>query len=142
MFWSRNRSFAPRATRGSHFDLFNRVFGESNGAVAASFPALNVWSDEDGATVTSELPGVKLEDLEITASGNTIAVKGARKEGTGEGSRYVRRERAEGEFNRSIELPFKIDTAKVEASLVNGVLEINLPRAENDKPRRIAVNSN
>lgn len=143
MYWNRNRCFSPRATFGSQIDLFNQIFGDSaNAANSPSFPAFNVWANEEGASVTSELPGVKLEELEITVSGNNIAIKGARKDGTGEGAKHARKERPAGEFNRTIELPFKIDTAKVEAKLANGVLEVSLPRAENDKPRRIAVNSN
>ena len=142
MFWPRLRASAPRFALGDPLDLFNRVFGESFGrGVAASFPAFNIWADGEGAIITSELPGVRLEDLEITASGNTIAVQGARKEGEAEGGSILRRERASGEFNRRIELPFQIDAAKVEAKLTNGVLRLTLPRSESDKPRKIAISS-
>lgn len=144
MFWTRTRSFSPRATLRSHFDIFNRYFGAHNHDDAvASFPAFNVWSNEEGAMITSELPGVSIEDIEITAAGNGICVKGTRKEGSNEEKNlYLRRERPEGEFTRAIELPFKIEASGIDASLVNGVLRIRLPRAENDKPRRIAINVN
>ena len=142
MFMTRTRNYSPRNTLGSPFDLLNRVIGEAHENVAGTFPTFNVWANEDGAVVTSELPGVKLEDLDITASGKTISIKGARKESSaGEGVRYLRRERPEGEFNRSIALPFQIDAGRVSASLSKGVLEITLPRAESDKPRKITVNA-
>ena len=142
MFLTRPRSRASRYTSGSPFDLIERFVGAAPDMWSGSFPAFNVWANEDGAVVTSELPGVKMEALEITASGKVISIKGARKEeADGENVRYLRRERPEGEFNRSIELPFQIDAGKVEAKLQNGVLEIRLPRAESDKPRKISVNA-
>lgn len=140
MFMTRTRNNFPRNTFGSPFELINRFIGEARDSVSSTFPTFNVWANEEGAVVTSELPGVRLEDLDIVASGKTISIKGARKEGSDEeGVRYLRRERPEGEFNRSIELPFQIDSAKVSASLSKGVLEITLPRAESDKPRKITV---
>lgn len=144
MFWTRTRTFSPRASLRTHFDIFNRYFGAQNHDDAvASFPALNVWANEDGAMVTSELPGVSIEDIEITASGNGITIKGTRKEGNKEEKNlYLRRERPEGEFTRAIELPFAIESSRIEAKLVHGVLRISLPRAETDKPRKIAVNGN
>lgn len=142
MFPTRSRSRTQRHTYGSPFDFIERFVANAPDMWSGSFPAFNVWANENGAVVTSELPGVKMEALDITASGKTITVKGARKEDTdGEDVRYLRRERPEGEFNRSIELPFQIDAGKVEAKLQNGVLEIKLPRAESDKPRKISVNA-
>lgn len=140
MFLTRPRNHTSRYTFGNPLELINRVIGDASHA--ANFPAFNVWSDEEGAVVTSEIPGVAMSDLEITASGKTISIKGARKEPENEGeARYIRRERPLGEFNRAVELPFQIDSSKVEAKLTNGVLRIVLPRAESDKPRKIQVNA-
>lgn len=142
MFWTRHMPLVDRSTFGSQLDMFDRFFStvERNGGT--SFPPFNIWSDEDGAIITSELPGVKLENIEITVSGKSIVVKGARsEEEAGENVRSVRRERATGEFERNFKLGFQVDAAKVEAKLANGVLEIQLPRAENDKPHKIAVSA-
>lgn len=108
---------------------------------ASSFPAFNIWSNEDGAVVTSEIPGVKMEDLDITVSGKDITISGSRKEDDATDTRFVRHERPAGEFSRSFQLPFQIDSTKVNAKLANGVLQIDLPRAENDKPRKITITS-
>lgn len=140
MFWTRTRSLLPRATFGDHFDLFSRFIGNGD-EVSTSFPAFNVWSNEEGAILTSELPGIKMEDLDITVTGKEVTIKGARKEGDGYDARYLRRERPAGEFTRSFEVPYQIDAARVEAKLSNGILRIELPRAENDKPRKIAVSA-
>ena len=140
MFWTRTRSFLPRATFGDQLGLFNRFIGGAS-EVSTSFPAFNVWSNEEGAVLTSELPGVKLEDLDITVTGKEVSVKGSRKEGENHDVRYLRRERPSGEFTRSFELPYQIDASRVEAKMTGGVLRVDLPRAENDKPRKITVSA-
>lgn len=141
MYRSRSRAYSPRSTYGSPFDLVSRFIGNAAASHSATaYPAFNVWSNEDGAVITSELPGVKMDELDLTVHGKTVTIKGARKEQQDQQQgQFVRRERPDGEFSRMIELPYQIDNAKVEAKLQNGVLEIKLPRAEADKPRKIAV---
>ena len=109
---------------------------------APSYPALNVWSNEEGLFVTAEVPGMHSEDIEISVVGDTLTLSGARKpEDLTEGGRYHRQERGYGSFNRSIQLPFLVDVAKVDATFRNGLLNVTLPRAEEDKPRKISVKS-
>lgn len=144
MFISKSKRFMPWSTFGSEFERlnrhFNQVFGQAP-AVSSMVPAFNVWANEEGAVVTTELPGVEMESLEISTSGSNLTVKGSKKEEQVEGGQIVRRERNSGEFSRTIELPFRIDAEKVEASLNNGVLKMTLPRAESDKPRKIEIRS-
>lgn len=142
MFWTRNSAMLPRATFGRNLDLFNRIIGNAFDSDAVpTYPACNICGSEEGAVISSELPGIRMEDLDIVAQGKVISIKGSRKDEADEKSRYLRRERPEGEFARSIEMPFLIDADKVEAKLVNGVLEIKLPRAESDKPKKIVVSA-
>lgn len=140
MFWTRMRNEPLSATLGRQMDLFNRVL-QSQGQPRRhrSAPAFNLWSDDTGAVLTSEIPGVTLDSLEITVSGRDVTVKGSRKEEVESGLKMVRKERANGQFERAFQLPYQIDAEKVEARLTNGVLEIVLPRSENDKPRKIAI---
>lgn len=144
MFIARAKNFLPWSTFGSQFGRLDREFGRFIGhgrQPVAEFPAFNVWSNDETAVITSELPGVRMEDLEITVTGNVIGIKGARKDEAPAESRYARRERPAGEFARSIELPFQIDASKVEAKLANGMLHIDLPRSETDKPRKITISA-
>ena len=91
--------------------------------------------------VTAEVPGVNPEDIDISIEGETLTISGSRsEEALPEGAEYRRRERSYGEFTRSIELPFRIDAGSVEANFTNGVLNINLPRLPEEKPRKITVN--
>lgn len=107
---------------------------------APSFPALNVWSNAEGLLITAELPGVEPEDLDIAIVDKTLTLSGKRETAVlPEGSRYHRRERGSGQFSRSIQLPYRIEQDQVEATFKHGVLTVQLPRAEEEKPRRIAV---
>lgn len=121
-------------------DDMNRVFSRYTYPVAREFPAVNVWTEGDNAIVTAEIPGVNIEDLDISVTGATLTLRGGRKaEEVKEGESYHRRERWAGNFVRSIELPFKIDADKVDAKLTNGILYLTLPRAASDKPKKIAI---
>ena len=107
------------------------------------FPAVNVWANQEHALITAEVPGIDPDQLEISVVGDSVTLSGERAPvAEDEGTRYHRRERWQGGFSRTMQMPFRIDAEKVEASYNAGVLEIALPRAEEDKPRRISVNGN
>jgi len=109
---------------------------------APGYPAMNVWTNENGVKLTAEVPGVRSEDIDINVVGETLTLTGERKvDELKEGARYHRQERGYGKFTRSIQLPFPVDVNRVEATFKNGVLDIALPRAEADKPRKISVKS-
>ncbi len=108
---------------------------------AAAYPPLNVWEDEEHLYVEAELPGVKMDDIELLIDGEELHIKGARKAEEVEGANYHRRERGVGGFSRSVHLPFAVDSERVGATLRNGVLLIALPKAPEVKPRRIEVTS-
>jgi HSP20 family protein len=86
------------------------------------------------------MPGVKLEDLDISVSGDTLTVRGTRITGeTLEGGWYHRRERRSGNFSRAVRLPAEVDGDQAEASYVAGVLTISLSLRVAAKPRQISV---
>jgi HSP20 family protein len=107
---------------------------------APGFPAMNIWTSEEGAVVTAEVPGIEIKDLEISVVGETLSLSGERKaDEVGEDRHYHRQERGYGEFSRTIELPFPIEANKVEAVLDKGILTVTLPRTEAAKPKKIIV---
>jgi HSP20 family protein len=111
---------------------------------AGVFPAMNVTQDANNFYVRAELPGVKVDDLDISAVNRTLTVKGHRPstiENAEAGASYHRRERGGGEFSRSVTLPADFDNERVEARLTNGLLTLTLPKPEKAKPRRITVKS-
>jgi HSP20 family protein len=109
---------------------------------APSYPAINIWDKEDGQVVSAEMPGVRIEDIDISVEGDTLTISGVREVNTlPEGARYHRRERGSGDFRRTIQLPNAVDSERVKASFNNGILTVNLPRAEADKPKKITIKS-
>jgi len=106
------------------------------------YPPVNVWIGEDGVLVRAELTGVDPNAIEITTKGDLLYIKGSREpEPLEEGCRYHRQERGFGHFSRGLQLPFIVYSDKVEASYEKGILQIHLPQAEEDKPRKIAIKS-
>ena len=123
----------------------NRLFSAtSTGRVinSPSYPAINIWTNEDGQLISAEMPGVHPDDIDIDVTGDALSISGERKpDDVVKEARYHRRERNYGAFSRTIQLPFMVDTNKVEANFKNGVLLISLPRAEADKPKKITINT-
>ena len=121
----------------------NRLFDTtSKGHVfnSPSYPAINIWTNEDGQLISAEMPGVHPDDIDIDVTGDALSISGERKpDEVVKEARYHRRERNYGSFSRTIQLPFMVDTNKVEANFKNGVLLITLPRAEADKPKKITI---
>lgn len=107
----------------------------------ASYPAMNAWEDGNSAWIECELPGLTLDDIEVLVSGNDVTVKGNRKIAEAEGAAWHRRERSQGEFVRSITLPWDLDADKVSATFRDGVLTIELPKAESARPKKVKVAS-
>jgi len=124
----------------------NRLFDTtSKGRVfsSPSYPAINIWTNEDGQVISAEMPGVQPEDINIDVTGDALSISGERKpDEVAKEAHYHRRERSYGSFSRTIQLPFMVDTNEVEANFENGVLLIRLPRAEADRPKKIAIKSN
>jgi HSP20 family protein len=125
---------------------FDRLLGDDYGASrgllgAGVFPQVNLTEDADRFYVRAELPGVKTDDLEMQATAKNLSIAGERKiEAENEGVRYHRREREAGKFSRIITMPTEIDPDRIEARLQDGVLTIQVPKAEAVKPRQIAIN--
>jgi HSP20 family protein len=109
--------------------------------LAVSYPALNIWEDNHFVYAEAELPGLKLDDLEIYVTGpDQLTVKGTRQQPkVPDKAVWHRQERGFGSFTRVIPLPASVDPAKVEARLEHGVLLIKLAKSEAAKPKKIPV---
>lgn len=140
MFW---RDSGPRSLWREMDRLqreMNRLMGAFTPRGAGSFPALNVWANEEHVVLTAELPGVDPGSLDISVVGDTITLSGRRElDAGGDEARYHRHERWHGSFTRTMQLPFRIDADEVDANYSKGVLQVTLPRAEEDRPRRIQI---
>lgn len=121
-----------------------RLPARAEGGEAAFVPDIDLVEREKDYLVRAELPGVALEDIEVTVVGEDILqIKGEKKtekEEKGESS-YVC-ERTYGSFLRQVPLPMPIRAEKIEAKLEKGILEVLLPKAEAVKPKKVEVKGN
>jgi HSP20 family protein len=106
------------------------------------YPPLNVYDAGDGYILSAQLPGLGAEDVELSITGETLTMRGERKrpEGVKDDS-YRRQERPVGRWSRTITLPDRVESAGVSATFTNGILTVQLPKAESAKPRHITVTS-
>jgi HSP20 family protein len=103
-------------------------------------PALDVHETTDEIVVTASLPGLKAEDVEITMTGQTLTVRGEFKaDETVDRDQYLYRERRYGTFNRTLQLPVRVEGDRAEATFTDGILTLRIPKAEEVKPRQIQI---
>jgi HSP20 family protein len=106
-------------------------------------PALDVHEDKEEFTVRVELPGMKREDIEVSLQNGALVISGERKEEKVIKEAQVhRQERYFGKFSRALTLPTAVAGDKVKAAYKDGVLTVTLPKAEEAKPKQIAVTVN
>jgi len=105
-------------------------------------PAINVSEDDNFIYAEAEMPGQKIENLDITITGeNRLTIKGKREPYAHEKAQWHRRERPFGAFQRVIELPVAMDSGSIEATLENGILSLKMAKSPKAKPKRIEVRS-
>jgi HSP20 family protein len=108
--------------------------------VPVAYPPVNVWDDDENIYLEAELPGIPLENLEITMTdGNRLTLKGQRKQAELSKATWHRLERSFGSFSRTLTLPVLVDSDRVEAHFELGDLRVKLPKSPKAKPRRIEV---
>jgi HSP20 family protein len=130
----------------------NRMFDEVFGGLARRerqqqeqptrwAPALDVLQEDGDIVVKAELPGVKLEDVDITLHNGVLTISGERRaDEQREGSGYYVRERRYGSFRRSMTLPQGVDESKISARFDGGVLEVRVSGAAAvEEPKRIQI---
>jgi HSP20 family protein len=105
-----------------------------------AYPPLNVHDAGDRYLLSMGLPGMTPADIELTITGETLTIRGERKRPEGiKDDSYRRQERPMGRWVRTITLPERVESTQVGASFADGILTVNLPKAESAEPRRITV---
>ena len=142
MLWSATDRFGRVADTLRELEGMRRALRRFDVPSTFEFPAINMWVSEDNAMVITEIPGIDPNDLDISVIDNYLTLRGSRRaDEFREGESYHRRERWSGQFSKTLELPFTVESGKVEARFSKGVLHISLTRAEAEKPRKILVKS-
>jgi HSP20 family protein len=123
----------------SLFDRFFNELGEPMGRAVGTFSHMpvSIWADEDHLYVEAEVPGLSEKDVEITVHGDVLSIKAVRPEP--QDRKYVYNGRLFGHFERALVLPEAVDTEQIEATVVNGVLQMTLPKKAEARPRKITI---
>jgi HSP20 family protein len=123
-------------------ELWSRFRMETNGdwPAASIAPSVDLTESDESIQVRMDVPGLKATDIHVEVTGNTLRISGERKEEKKEkGRTYHRLERRVGAFSRSIPLPTEVQEQKVNAECQDGVLTINLPKAEAARTQTVKV---
>ena len=110
-------------------DLLNansRAFKSIRARAAGRFPPVNVLMDDDALIIDVELPGKTAKDVELTLEPQAVTIADKPAEG-------------EAAWRRRLELPFRVNADKANAKFTNGILRVELPKAESTAARRIAI---
>lgn len=134
-------SFGGMLSFGTEFDdMIENLTGAAGLPVIRQLPPLDVVEYDDRFEIVAELPGVLKEDLSITVLEGVINLTGERKSPAPKNDLHeMGKEIRYGKFSRSVRLPDGTNADAIVADLVDGVLRIVLPKAEETKPRNITV---
>jgi len=141
--WNSFRGEMDRLFDRFGFPSLGRMFDmEPSWRPASSFsfaaPAIDMSEDEKAYRISAELPGIDAKDIDVSVSGDTLVLKGEKRQEKEEKDKnYHFSERSYGTFQRSFQLPPSIDRNKVSADFSKGVLTIRLPKtAEAQQPAK------
>jgi len=123
------------------FDDFFRSDRDDTSLLASTWkPAVDIVEEDEAYVAKVELPGVNKDDVKITMQDNILTIRGEKKEEKkGKEGNAHRVERYYGSFQRSFSLPTSVKNDRIEAEYKDGILTINMPKAEEAKPKQIEV---
>ncbi|MEZ4380878.1 MAG: Hsp20/alpha crystallin family protein [Nannocystaceae bacterium] len=106
------------------------------------WPRVNLADTKDAFVLQAEIPGLGVEDVDLSVTAESLTLRGERKEKAPEGYSVHRQERRGLRFSRSIALPSRVDVERVSAEVRNGLLVVTLPKHPEDTPRSITIKTN
>jgi HSP20 family protein len=104
------------------------------------YPTVDIHDNDESIMITAELPGMDKKDIVIDVKDGVLTLKGERVfENEVKNEKYYRRERSFGKFERIFRIPAEADPETISADYKDGILKINIPKPEEQKPKQIAV---
>lgn len=103
-------------------------------------PPVDIFERQDHLVIRAEVPGVRMDDMDVRIENGVLTLHGERKQETDVKEDNAHRiERTFGAFTRSFALPTTVDAANVAATYKDGVLEVTVPKAETAKPKKVQI---
>ncbi len=119
-------------------NMFDDFFKSSN-VRRRNYPYTALYEGDDEIAIKAIVPGVTSEDISIELADNTLIIEGEKKADYTDNP-YLRKERSFGKFKKSVKLPYRVESDKVDAELKDGILTVRLHKSEEAKPKRIEIN--
>ena len=121
--------------------LFDSTFARGQTAWNEWTPAVEIRETDQELSFVCELPGMTLDQIEVSAVNGILTIRGERLDEwkDGETNRYLLAERNYGSFMRRFELPQGVDVEKIEADMHNGILQVRIPKAALPQPKKIRI---
>ena len=124
-------------------DIFAAHDGKTDMEGTSWMPTVDISEMENGFEIRAELPGVSEKDVNVSVTDNRLTIKGEkRQEEETDDKNYHRVERRYGSFQRSFTLPRHVETDAIKAQFTDGVLVLEIPKAEVSKPTEISITTN
>ncbi|MAG94179.1 MAG: molecular chaperone [Planctomycetaceae bacterium] len=133
------------ALRHEMDDLFENFFGDVGFPQGRGemIPSLDISETETAVEVTTDLPGLKPEEIDVSVQDGYLSISGEHSEETtsetGEDKKFHRVERRKGSFSRSVKLPVPVEEDDIEAQLHDGVLTVTLPKSKTARTRKVKI---
>ena len=138
--WRKSTSFEDRMNRFFDDAFLPTVWLDDGLGASGWKPMVDVYESDDKIVIKAELPGVDKKDIEVDLTDHVLTLKGERSyENEVKEENYYRKERAFGKFNRAFNLPTELDRDKIKADFKDGVLKIDIPKPEEQKPKKISI---
>jgi HSP20 family protein len=103
-------------------------------------PVVDMYDEDDRVVIKAELPGVDKKDIAVDVKDRVLTLSGERAyDHEVKEENYYRRERAYGKFQRTFSLPADVDSDKIKADFADGLLKIEVPKPEKQKPKNITI---
>lgn len=141
--WNPWREVSTLQQRMNH--LFNEPFFRSGGdedelRMGTWYPAVDMFDDEDKIVIKAELPGLDKKDISVDIENRVLTLSGERNyDNEVKEENYYRRERTFGRFKRAFNLPADVNEDLIKADFKDGVLKVEIPKPEEQKPKQITV---
>jgi len=125
--------------------LFNEPFFRSGReddefSMGSWYPAVDMFENDDKIVIKAELPGVDKKDISVDVKDRVLTLSGERNyDHEVKEEKYYRRERACGKFKRAFNLPADVDPDRIKADFKDGLLKVEMPKLEAQKPKQITV---
>ena len=141
--WNPMRDVLSLRHQMDHFfdDAFGSVVrGDRRLSMWNRYPKVDIYDNDESLVITAELPGIDKKDIDIDVKGGVLTLKGERSfDREVKEEKYYCRERTFGKFERVFRIPVDVDPEKISADYKDGILRIDIPKPEEQKPKQIAV---